>query len=70
MDDQWVQVLLGDVRVGDIVRTKAGAVADASRFSDVTGTVVGIRFGSVSMRTGQDTVVFSPDQLERLTRPE
>lgn len=66
----WVDVLLGDVRLGDSVRTKEGTVPDSSRYSDITGTVVGVRSGSVAVKTGEDTVMFWPSQLERLTRPE
>jgi hypothetical protein len=67
---EWTDVLLGDVRVGDTVRTKVGTVPSSSRYADITGTVVGVRSGSVAVKTGEDTVLFWPNQLERLVRPE
>lgn len=65
----WVDLFLGEVQVGDSVRAKAGQVAGSSRYVDMTGTVVGVRSGSVAVRTGQDTVLFWPSMLERLVRP-
>jgi hypothetical protein len=67
---EWTDVLLGDVRVGDTVRTKVGTVPSSSQYADITGTVVGVRSGSVAVKTGEDTVLFWPNQLERLVRPE
>lgn len=66
----WVDVFLGEVRVGDSVRDKEGTVSSESRYSDVQGTVVAVRNGSVAVRIEQDTVLFWPNQLERLERPE
>lgn len=67
---EWTDVLLGDVRVGDTVRTKEGTVPPASRYVDIAGTVVAVRNGSVAVKTGPDTVLFWPNQLERQVRPE
>lgn len=70
-DDQvWVPVYLGDCRVGDTVRPMDGMIDPHSRYVDATGTIVGVRFGSITVRIGDDSVVFWPDQLERLSRPE
>lgn len=67
---EWVDVFLGDVRLGDSVRTKEGTVPAGSRFSDIQGTVVAVRSGSVAVKIGEDTVLYWPEQLERLARPE
>lgn len=69
-DPVWTDVFLGELLVGDSVRAKAGAVAESSRYRDMQGTVVAIRNGSVAVRAEQDTVMFWPNQLERLERPE
>jgi hypothetical protein len=66
----WIDVFLGEIRVGDSVRTKPEEVATTSRYANVTGTVVAIRNGAIAVRTGEDTVLFWPVQLERLDRPE
>jgi hypothetical protein len=66
----WVPVFLGEVRVGDTVRTMAGTIPASSRYVDTTGAVVAIRNGSIAVKTGSDTVLFMPDQLERQERPE
>lgn len=67
---EWVDVLLGDVRIGDTVKTKEGTVPTSSQWADMSGTVTGVRSGSVAVTSGADTVLFWPTQLERLVRPE
>lgn len=66
----WVPVYLGDVRVGDTVKARADSLPPDSRYADYVGTVVGIRFGSLTVRIGDDSIVFQAEQLDRLERPE
>jgi hypothetical protein len=66
----WVPVLLGDVRVGDVARTIDALIPEGSRYLKSQGTIVAVRSGSVTLKIGTDSVVFQPEQLERLERPE
>lgn len=68
--ETWVPVLLGDVRVGDSIRVLADQVPAGNRWADQTGTIVGVRMGSITAQIGPDAVIFYPNQLERLERPE
>lgn len=68
--DEWVTVLLGDVRLGDTVRTLPDTIPPASRFRNVTGRVIGVRSGSVVVHALDTDVLFWPHQLERQVRPE
>lgn len=69
-DPGWVPVVLGDVRVGDTVRTLPNKVPEGSRFRNITGQIVGIRSGGVTVQVSEAWVNFWPDQLERQERPE
>lgn len=70
MAEKWVPVLLGDVRIGDHVRTIPEKIPESSSFREVSGEIVAIRSGGVSVNVEDTWIMFWPDQLERLDRPE
>lgn len=69
-DPQWLPVLLGDVRVGDTVRTIPDKIPTNSLYKNVTGLIVGIRSGGITVQIENNWVTFWADQLERMDRPE